>query len=262
MAYTIKIEELRLLCNRLLDIAEKNGLVGIEIEGEFQYKIIDVDANHSLNIIESKTMNDIEGFYNKLYNQSPMQITDFSKIANLLMIVHDVISNSEMVYADYDYSDRQEYVEDLDEFQIKSETNNVEGFNKCLNALGSNITIFDQSNEKSEIRNKVRQEFPATEEDKIDWDKTIFKMEFNLADYDKNSISSLILEKTKTLDAAVYIVWNNCDLFYPKIRTDLLNALSALSLIQDVDIFSWIICFEQKYIIKTNYDNEITIGFF
>ena len=127
-------------------------------------------------------------------------------------------------------------------------------YEECLEALGSNIIIFE-ANERKEILSRFESVLPITSWARIDWD--------NMSEYSRvSSVEEIILllkthfQEDEIKD--VYIIWDEGTC--PIIHADLFEVLKVIDDVTAVAFDTWLYSTKGQFVIEFYHENEITVG--
>jgi hypothetical protein len=104
----IKINDLKKLCNQLLENVEKLGFEEISFDNKDWYWTIVSSERENLdkepNIIGVGSLwDDVEELNKVLNKKNPITIVDFSRIANIIIAIEETIANSGQPFIDVEY---------------------------------------------------------------------------------------------------------------------------------------------------------------
>jgi hypothetical protein len=98
----IFINDLRILCEKILTKAEKSGIKELEIDFDYYWDVSSEDKcnleTKDPDVIVGSLVDDLNGLKNILKNENPPTIIDFERLGSLIKAAGDSISKSESIY--------------------------------------------------------------------------------------------------------------------------------------------------------------------
>ena len=96
----IALNDLKKLCEKILEKAEKSGFKEIDIDADSYWDIDDMCDFKVENptIIIGSFMDDWNSLEKVLSNENPATIVDFDRLGNVIKILGDVIYKSDKIY--------------------------------------------------------------------------------------------------------------------------------------------------------------------
>jgi hypothetical protein len=124
---------------------------------------------------------------------------------------------------------------------------------ECIVALGNQGVAVDASEGKI-IFEEMTKLFPMTSWGRIDWEKTICKME----KVEKEKVITQLSRHNRNIEKEVYIFWDEITL--PVVKSNLKKIIEVIDDVTAVSFDTWIFCPGENYVIEFSHGGELTIG--